>query len=1814
MKLDLPLGFEENRGQAPATYRYIFNRNGVCGEFSEQGVDFRVRGSARRVRMELVGGKLATPVGSGLLPGKSNYFFGNDASRWVHGAAQYARVEMNEVYRGVSLSFYGNGAELEHDFVVEPGADPRQIAFRVAGAERVALEKNGDLAIDAGGATMKLRRPVAYQMNGMQRESVEAEFVLGEDGVARFRLGGFDAKRRLVIDPVFTFSTYLGGTGTDNALAVATDAAGNIYVTGSTTSTDFPLSNPEQGKIPECTDGYCQNAFVTKVDPTGSTLLFSTYLGGAYADAGMAVAVDGKGNVIVAGTAVTSGFPHAGAIQQPACQINWNCFFIASLTPDGSTLNYAGMIGGGQTGGGSPVLLALDASGNAYMTGVTDDPNFQITQGTLASSVTGYSYQELAVMKIDSQGNLVYSTVVPGNATADPSTTNNEFTPGGIVVDAQGHATVTGTAGLGLPTTSGVVGPAFPNSTNSENPEAGFALRLNATASALDFATYLPGTDSAGGVAPDGSGNFYIAGATHETTLAVSTNAYQKSPGASGTCYCSAGYILKLNALATAVTAATYVNGKTGFPDQDPYTSFSSLVLDNKGNPYVGGMTNSQDFPMQDPFVTTWEYTGGASEMVLAGLSADLSTLEFGSFLNPTDGVFAGSLFGGIAMDANNHLTVVGITDATDFPTTAGSFEATLPPPTNPQSSPPHGFIAKIDLATPASSVCLGTLSISFGTVPAKTSANQTLEVKNCGNAPLSLTSLASSDPSVVASQSCGSIAVGSVCPITLTFTPLSSGAFSGTITLADNAVISPQVAYFSGRGQAPYLVPSPNLLSFGHLLAGTQGPITQLLLRNEGNAPLAITGITLSGSSFTLASNSCVGTMPAPGGCYLQLGFAPTSSGPLSGALVIDSNDPVNPQLVIVLSGVGDSSYSVPSINSISQGTFMDGSTVQINNGPVTIQVSGSNFYPASTVQVNGVSQTTTFQNGNLLQATIAASSLTSLGELPLTVVNPAPGGGTSVPVTITPYETLTIDPSFVVFVPATNLLYAAIPAASSSNPNTVIPINPATGAAGAPIPVGNDPRLLAASSDGSYLYVALYADQTVQRINLTTQAVERTFAFQPIPTCPTGCSNIIPTDLKSVPGVPQEVVLAEGSWLALYNDSGLVNYVPSSSVEYFAPTFNSIAFAGNPQSIYALPFTSVQNPFFTIVALSSSGLGYTPISGTNYGGNNTTGDQVVSDGTLLYTSAGEVWNPVTQTEVGTFPVTIYNEVSSLDTSLGEIFDIGYQDYGLDSSAVVLSAFGKQSLKLSGTLAFPQIDYPVVENLVSWGTDGFAFIAAGAGLTDQELYLTRSSVAQPPSSNPVPSLSSLSPASLTLGWGGFWLEVNGAGFVPGSVVYWNSTALQTSYISSSQLLATGPDSLVASLGTAQVTVTSPAPGGGTSNALSLPIVAASPTATLSASSLSFGSINLGSSSTPQPITLLNTGTAAVTISSIAAKGDFASTSTCGMNLAAQSACEISVVFSPTATGQRSGTITLTDNAGNSPQIIMLSGTGTGATEATPSVTVTPSSSSITMAQAVTVAVAVSGGTGNPTPTGSVTLSSGSYSAQQTLASGAASFTIASGTLGTGVNTLTASYSGDANYAAASSTATVTVEPVSITAKTPLPVNPGSSTTSSVTLTGSSSYSGTMNLGCSLTSSPAGAQSLPTCALNPTSVTLDSGGSGTSTLTVNTTAASATAQARPTDRHLWKLGRGGAVLAALLLFGIPLRRRRWTSMLVFLVLFASTWAIGCGGGGGTNGGGGGGGGSSTPATTAGSYTFTVAGTDSANAKITASTTVLVTVQ
>jgi hypothetical protein len=1560
-----PIAFEQNRGQAPTDYKYVLHGEGRRALFSAAGVDFEFSGSNSRhnfVHLSFVGGH-AEPVAGSALPAHANYFVGSDPGRWQQNVPLFSELNYTELYPGVSLKFYGNGEELEHDFLLDPGVDPTQIALRFDDASSPFLDSNGELVIHAGGESLRMRKPVAYQVIDGIRQSVEASMLQAKDGKIRFIVGHYDHGRPLVIDPVFVFSTYLGGTGADFANAITTDASGNVIVAGSTTSADFPVSNAEQGALGCSQPGNCRNAFVSKFDPTGKTLIFSTYLGGSGQDIASAVAIDPSGDVIVAGRSSSANFPHAGSVRPLTCQINNNCFFLASIKPDGSALNYSGMVGGseGYYAGPDDGRLAIDQYGNAYLAGTTVDPSFYVTQGTLATSSAGNGNSQLFVLKIDSIGRFAYSTVVPGNAPSDPTQAyTNYFIPHGIAVDASGQVTVVGASGLGLPTTAGVVATQFPNAyLNAASPEAGYVLQLNAAASAINFASYLPGTDVASGLAVDSNGNLWIAGMTTETTLPVSANAYQKVPTRSTLGSTESGYVLKLNSLATAVLGATYLNASGS--SNEEYSTLSGIALDSHSNVFLGGTTGASDFPMIDPFATEFESQTFYGDMILAELSSDLSTLEFSTFLNPADPVYGGSSFGGIVIDKSNNLVVTGTTFSMDFPTTPGSFETQLPPPANPSVGFQHSFVTKIDLSTPAPAVCFDRFAVTFGNVNSNTAGTQTLQVTNCGNAPLNINSITSSDSTVVATQSCSPVAPGATCPVTLTFTPVSSNLTNGAITLVDNAVTVPQVIAFSGQGIAPKIVAASNPLALGHILVGTQGPVTNVVLYNQGQATLIISKVTVSGPGFSIVVNAC-GQLPLGfGSCSLQLVFAPTTSGPSTGSVVITSNDPVNPELTVSLTGTGDSTYSVPVVSSI--GT----STVLIGSGPTTMSITGSNFYPQSVVQLNGAALKTTFTDNNDLSAVIPAASITALGELPLTVANPTPGGGVSNGLMVTPYETVLVSPSFLTSVPATGMLYAAMSSSASTNPNTVIPIDPTTASMGSPIAVGTDPAILAPSSDGAYLYVANQTSQTVQRINLNTSAVERTFPYTPNLYC-SSCTNLSATDLESVPGIPQEVLLSQGSWLTLYNDSGTVNYVPNDGICCYAdPDFGSIALAGNPLTIYGVPFTYGNN-YFQIANLTSSGLQYTRTPQVNLGGNNTTGNQVISDGTLLYTSAGQIWDPSTHSEIGTFPINTINAASfpnnrniSLDTSTGEIYSVGDQITG--SLEMMVAAFGIKSHQLDGSLAFPQVTYPFQTDIVRWGADGLAFLAPGPGSTDEEVYLLRSSLVSPQAPNPTPVLTSIAPAQAYTGGAAFTLTVTGTGYLATSVIDWNGTNLPTIFVSGQQLTASVPASALAQAGNSQVAVFTPAPGGGNSVAQVFAVLSAVPAALLSQSQLTFADQAQGVTSSAQTVTLTNSGTATLTVSAIAASGNFNATSNCGSSVAINSSCSINVTFTPSASGTRTGALSITDNAANSPQTVGLSGNGVAALTIAPTQGGT-TSATVTSGNPATYNLSLTGGPG----------------------------------------------------------------------------------------------------------------------------------------------------------------------------------------------------------------------------------------------------------
>lgn len=279
----------------------------------------------------------------------------------------------------------------------------------------------------------------------------------------------------------------------------------------------------------------------------------------------------------------------------------------------------------------------------------------------------------------------------------------------------------------------------------------------------------------------------------------------------------------------------------------------------------------------------------------------------------------------------------------------------------------------------------------------------------------------------------------------------------------------------------------------------------------------------------------------------------------------------------------------------------------------------------------------------------------------------------------------------------------------------------------------------------------------------------------------------------------------------------------------------------------------------------------------------------------------------------------------------------MGDQSYGDDSDAVVISAYGLKSHALDGTLAFPQVTWPDEDNLVRWGADGLAFIGPGAGLTDQEIYLVRSSVVSPLGLNPAPVLSAVTPTSVIAGGSSFTLTANGTGFVAGSIIEWNGSPLATTYVSSQQLSATVPVSAISQSGSAQVAVFTPIPGGGSSSAQVFVIVSAMPIVTLSHSQLTFVAQAQGVASSAQTVTLTNSGNASLAIANISASGDFNATSDCGVSVAANASCTISVTFTPSAVGSRTGALTIVNNAADSPQSLSLSGTGSVALAIDPS-------------------------------------------------------------------------------------------------------------------------------------------------------------------------------------------------------------------------------------------------------------------------------------
>jgi len=579
-------------------------------------------------------------VGLDRLAGTSNYFVGSDPSQWHTNIANYGQVEYQNLYPGVDLVFYGNQRQLEYDYVVAPGADPGVIKLAFDGAESLTIDGQGNLVLHTSAGDVMEDAPVVYQESGGVRQPVSGQFVLEGNGQVGFALGAYDHTRPLVIDPILSYSTYLGGTGEDLGNGIAVDTAGDAYVTGYTDSIDFPTTTGAFQT--SSSDGV--DAFVTKLNPTGTALVYSTYLGGSNYDRGFGIAVDTAGDAYVTGYTESTDFPTtSGAYQTSSSAPN---AFVTKLNPTGTALIYSTYLGG--TGQDSGQGIAVDTAGDAYVTGYTESTDFPTTSGAFqTSNMSTRGGDNAFVTKLDPTGTaLIYSTYLGGT---------NEDAGNGIAVDRVGNAYVTGyTESTDFPTTDG----AF-QTTYGSRFGAAFVTELNPTGTALVYSTYLGGTneDAGNGIAVDTAGNAYVTGYTESTDFPTTTGAFRTTYGGGGD-----AFVTKLNPTGTALIYSTYLGG-TG---ED---SSQGIALDTAGDAYVTGWTFSDDFPTTTgAFRTTY---GGNLDAFVTKLNPTGTALIYSTYLGGTD-YDNGQ---GIAVDTAGNAYVTGITSSSDFPTTDGAFQ-----------------------------------------------------------------------------------------------------------------------------------------------------------------------------------------------------------------------------------------------------------------------------------------------------------------------------------------------------------------------------------------------------------------------------------------------------------------------------------------------------------------------------------------------------------------------------------------------------------------------------------------------------------------------------------------------------------------------------------------------------------------------------------------------------------------------------------------------------------------------------------------------------------------------------------------------------------------------------------------------------------------------------------------------------------------------------------------------------------------------------------------------------------------------------------
>jgi hypothetical protein len=670
---DFPLTFEPNIGQAGHAALFLARMPGGTLQFARSEVVMSlaqpiapqpqltapptgkgrlatIQEQAILLRLQFIGASPQVALtGDATLPTRVTYLLGDDPSRWHTGLPTYSEITYKGLYPGVDLTYAGKDSRgLKGTYTVAPQADPTIIKWRYDGAQSLAVDPQGDLQITIEGPGIRDQgsgrgdsnsalveaAPVAWQEVGAVRVPVEARYVVARDGSVGFALGRYDHALPLVLDPELDYSTYLGGGLQDAGTGVAVDGQGNTYVTGLIGSANFPTMGPYQPGY----GGGRRDAFVAKFDPTGTHLLYATYLGGSGDDEGWAIAVDRAGNAYVAGYTDSTDFPLSSAYQ-PA-NAGGKDAFVARLNAQGHALDYSTYLGG--SGRDEGWGIAVDGEENAYITGITDSPDFP-TASPLQGSMAGV--EDAFVTRINASGSaLVYSTYL-GGSLRDGAL--------GIALDRDGNTYLAGhSISTDFPTTANAFQP-----TNHGGNHDAIAVKITHDGQQLVYSTYLGGSGGEQGwaIAVSSEGEAALTGYTGSTDFPT-LNPLQATNGGS-----IDSYATLLNSQGSGLVYSTYLGGN------GHYDGGYGVAADAHGNFYFAGLTSSTDFPAVNALQPT---SNGGDDAFITRIHAGGGSFGYATYLGGSGNDYAY----GLALDPFGNAVVAGQAASQDFPT-ANAFQ-----------------------------------------------------------------------------------------------------------------------------------------------------------------------------------------------------------------------------------------------------------------------------------------------------------------------------------------------------------------------------------------------------------------------------------------------------------------------------------------------------------------------------------------------------------------------------------------------------------------------------------------------------------------------------------------------------------------------------------------------------------------------------------------------------------------------------------------------------------------------------------------------------------------------------------------------------------------------------------------------------------------------------------------------------------------------------------------------------------------------------------------------------------------------------------